>query len=133
MKSNFRKPGKNKYFIIEEPSSGSVWSATRKRNGYCLAGNEIGLVTDGEETLSDALNTEGGLYSGIGRVEIDTNVALEELLDIMSSSAFETLLHNCDYLYINDKEIGKESFKDFLNWYTLVCEGNRKTSDESSG
>ena len=61
-KSLTHKRSQTKYFIMDEKGSGGSWSVTKKRNGFALYGNELGLVDDGYKTICDALNAQGGLF-----------------------------------------------------------------------
>ena len=91
----------------------------KKRKGYYLYGNEVGEVGDANETICDALNADLNQYAG-GRVEIDTNIHLEELLEIMNTQAFEPLLHNTHSLTVNGAEIDIKSFRNIVAWHAEV-------------
>ena len=83
-----KKPRSQKYFRLSETNSGGMdnyWWVEKKRKGYCLFGSEVGQVGDANPTIGYALNERE--YDG-GRVKIETNVHLEELLEIMNSRAF---------------------------------------------
>jgi hypothetical protein len=66
-------------------------------------------------TISEALDYEAIQYAG-GTVEIETNIHLEELLEIMDMHNFEPFLHNTDSLTINGVEIDMDSFRRFVVW-----------------
>src|SRR5262245_55973909 len=117
-----------KYFTLEEIDQGGGWSVTKKRNGFCLSGSEVGQVGEGCKTICEALNVERSIFGG-SDVRIDTNIELEELLQTMKSQAFATLLHNLDHLVINSVEIDAQSFKNFLSWYAETSELKRKSSE----
>ena len=60
------------------------------------------------------------LLTGGGRVEIDTNIHLDELLEIMNTQAFGPLLHNTHSLTMNGAEIAIDSFRNIVVWHTKV-------------
>jgi hypothetical protein len=69
----------------------NAWWAVKRKKGYYLYGNEVGQVGGACRTLCDALNSEWNQFSG-DTVQIETNVSLEELFEILGTSAFEPLL-----------------------------------------
>ena len=116
MKSMFRKPGEQKYFTLEDYDAGAAWNVTRGRYGYSLSGVEIGVVADGFSTVCDALNAQGGI---IGGHSVETNVDLDELLEIMDSRALENI--DLCSLTVNGVGMDVESFEELLGWYREVC------------
>jgi hypothetical protein len=130
-KSQTRKRTQPKYFTMEEIDQGGGWSVTKKRNGFCLSGSEVGLLGEGCKTICEALNVEGNIFGG-SDVRIDTNIELDELLQTMNSRAFATLLHNLDHLVINSVEIDAQAFRNFLSWYAETSELTKKSSERAA-
>ena len=117
-----KKPRKQKYFNLHESDSSGMDNAfwvVKKRKGYYLYASEIGQVGVASQTVCDALNENQ--YAG-GRVEIDTNIPLEELLKIMNTNAFKPLLHNTHSLTINGAKLEIESFRNIVAWHDEVSE-----------
>ena len=110
-----------KYFNLDESNSAGMdnsWQVVKRRKGYYLYNNEIGWVGDANKTICDALNDTQ--YAG-GRVRIETNIHLEELLEIFNTHAFDPLLHNTESLTVNGAEVDIEFDQKYR---CLVRQGN---------
>jgi hypothetical protein len=119
---------KPKYFNLHESNStgmDNAWWVGKTKKRFFLVGNEIGQVEGAYKTVGDALNADGIQYCG-GTVEIDTNIHLEELLEILGTQAFDPFLSNTDSLTLNSVDIDIDSLKEFVAWYAEIC-GDSKT------
>src|SRR5215831_1609531 len=93
-KSTTARPRREaKYFTLEDLEVGAAWQVYKKKKGFYLWAGESGEVNGPYTTISGALNW-GAIQYGAEYAVIDTNVQLEELLEIMNAHNFEPLLHN---------------------------------------
>lgn len=119
-----RTSHKKKYFNLLDSDISFFW-VSKKRKGYYLYGVELGQVGGPAATICEALNWDVQ-FGGGDRVEIETNVRLEELFEILNSYAFEALMHNTSSFKINGVEIDQESLQRVLIWYKAMRETEKK-------
>ena len=98
----------------------AYWVIKRKK-GYQLSGNELGAIGGPESDIAASLGSDGIQYSG-EYVQIQTNLSLDDLLEVFTTNAFDPLMNNLSTISINDVDIDAEQFKTAVSWFSTYWE-----------
>jgi hypothetical protein len=119
-----KKQRKTKFFNLQEQNDAGMDNAywvIKKKKGYQLSGNELGAIGGPESDIAASLGSDGIQYSG-EYAQIQTNLSLEDLLEVFTMNSFDPLMNNLSTISINDVDIDAEQFKTAVSWFSTYWE-----------